>query len=111
MGLEIDKAKMEQENDVPSNGSPTYTGLSDMDPKKFVTFGSLFILAIDSLLFPLDTIKTIIMADRRKKAKIGVAAKEGVWKLTRRIWKKEGITRFWRGIMPSVIGSFPGQAW
>jgi hypothetical protein len=27
-----------------------------------------------------------------------------------RIAKREGITRFWRGIVPSTIGNFPGQS-
>ena len=39
-------------------------GLSEMDGTKYLAFGSSFILAIDSILFPLDTIKTIIMAER-----------------------------------------------
>ena len=43
---------------------PKRIGLSDMDGSKYLTFGSAFILAVDAALFPLDTIKTIIMADR-----------------------------------------------
>jgi Mitochondrial carrier protein len=34
----------------------------------------------------------------------------GLLKLTIQIAQREGIFRFWRGIGPSVIGSFPGQA-
>jgi hypothetical protein len=43
---------------------PKRIGLSDMDTSKYMTFGSLFILAVDTSLFPLDTLKTIIMSER-----------------------------------------------
>ncbi|KAI8916153.1 mitochondrial carrier domain-containing protein [Gorgonomyces haynaldii] len=90
---------------------PKRVGLSDMEPQRYLTFGSLFILMIDSALYPIDTIKTIIMADRRKKMKSGKNYKSpGLFKLTSQIAKREGIARFWRGMVPSVVGSFPGQA-
>ena len=31
-------------------------------------------------------------------------------KLTKRIAQREGLVRFWRGLVPSVLLSFPGQA-
>eukprot|EP00842_Homolaphlyctis_polyrhiza_P004995 jgi/Hompol1/5497/HPOL_000199-RA len=84
---------------------PKRIGLSDMDSIRYMAFGSLFILMVDSCLFPLDTIKTIIMAERSKQLH-----KQNMFKMVFRIAKHEGILRFWRGLMPSVAGSFPGQA-
>ena len=55
---------MDNEVDIPKRIS-----LSDMDTSKYMTFGSLFILAVDTALFPLDTLKTIVMSDRGKKLK------------------------------------------
>jgi hypothetical protein len=86
---------------------PKRIGLSDMDGSRYLTFGSLFILAIDSLLFPLDTLKTIIMSERRNKL---VKSNAGLLGRTWQIARREGIARFWRGMTPSVLGSFPGQA-
>lgn len=43
---------------------PKRIGLADMDGSKYLTFGSAFILAVDSALFPLDTLKTILMSNR-----------------------------------------------
>ncbi|KAJ3288484.1 hypothetical protein HK104_008159, partial [Borealophlyctis nickersoniae] len=44
--------------------APERINLSDMDATRYAVFGSLFILAVDSTLFPLDTIKTVIMSER-----------------------------------------------
>ncbi|KAI9204210.1 mitochondrial carrier domain-containing protein [Polychytrium aggregatum] len=83
---------------------PKRIGLEDMDGSRYLGFGSLFILMVDSFLFPLDTIKTIIMSER------GSHKSSGTFRTIARVIKHEGITRFWRGLGPSVAGSFPGQA-
>jgi hypothetical protein len=44
--------------------APKRIGLEDMDPSKYMSFGSVFIIAVDTMMFPLDTIKTIIMSER-----------------------------------------------
>ena len=105
---------------LESNPPPKRIALSDMDAKKYMTFGSLFILAVDTALFPLDTLKTIIMSDRGKK--IGnnlknpsshrpqTPGKPSVFRLAFNIARREGVLRFWRGVVPSTIGNFPGQA-
>nr|KAJ3420457.1 Fe(2+) transporter [Polyrhizophydium stewartii] len=84
---------------------PQRIGLSDMDGLKYMAFGSLFIISVDSMLFPLDTIKTIIMAERSRHVH-----RQGLIKMVLRIAHHEGVARFWHGLAPSVIGSFPGQA-
>ena len=89
---------------------PKRIGLSDMDTSKYMTFGSLFILAVDTSLFPLDTLKTIIMSDRIKKSLKGKGKPQSVIKMAWGIGKREGILRFWRGVVPSTLGNFPGQA-
>ncbi|KAK5670652.1 hypothetical protein QVD99_002430 [Batrachochytrium dendrobatidis] len=92
-------------NDVFTENIPKRVGLSDMDGIRYMIFGSLFILGVDSSLFPLDTVKTIIMSERSRQLH-----KQNVFRMIYRIAKDEGILRFWRGLFPSVIGSFPGQA-
>ncbi|KAI9014721.1 mitochondrial carrier domain-containing protein [Gaertneriomyces semiglobifer] len=84
---------------------PERINLSDMDTGKYAAFGSLFILCVDTSLFPLDTVKTVIMSD--KGAQFG---RTSVIKTIYRMAKNEGIARFWRGLPPAVVGSFPGQA-
>ncbi|KAI8821728.1 mitochondrial carrier domain-containing protein [Fimicolochytrium jonesii] len=79
--------------------------LSDMDSGKYAVFGSLFILGLDSCLFPLDTVKTVIMSQRGTSF-----GNTGILHTVYRIARTEGIPRFWRGLLPAVIGSFPGQA-
>ncbi|KAJ3051044.1 hypothetical protein HK097_007987 [Rhizophlyctis rosea] len=92
-----------QQEQQPDTSPPPRINLSEMDATRYALFGSLFILAVDSALFPLDTVKTLIMNER------GIR-KEGVLRMIGRIAKTEGIARFWRGLPPAVLGSFPGQA-
>ena len=95
---------------------PKRISLSDMDATKYMTFGSLFILAVDTTLFPLDTLKTIIMSDRGKKAinchsnNSQKSLRPNIFRMALGIARKEGLFRFWRGVVPSTIGNFPGQA-
>ncbi|KND03029.1 uncharacterized protein SPPG_02099 [Spizellomyces punctatus DAOM BR117] len=86
--------------------TPERINLSDMDSSRYAAFGSIFILGVDSCLFPLDTIKTLIMSQR--EATFG--REPNILRLIWRIAKTEGIARFWRGLPPAVVGSFPGQA-
>ncbi|KAJ3023046.1 hypothetical protein HKX48_004528 [Thoreauomyces humboldtii] len=86
-------------------GLPQRVSLADMDTTKYAAFGSLFILGVDSTLFPLDTVKTVIMSQRGTPF-----AAPGILQTVRRMVKTEGIPRFWRGLVPAVTGSFPGQA-
>ncbi|KAI8897509.1 mitochondrial carrier domain-containing protein [Globomyces pollinis-pini] len=85
---------------------PKRISLSDMDSTKYMIFGSLFILGVDTMLFPLDTLKTIVMSERSKKA----TKSPNLFKLALNIAQREGVPRFWRGIGPSTLGNFPGQA-
>jgi hypothetical protein len=79
--------------------APKRIGLEDMDPSKYMSFGSLYIIGVDSLMFPLDTIKTIIMAERVSFINKSKKAKQSLLKMTLKIAKREGIARFWRGII------------
>jgi hypothetical protein len=65
--------------------------------------GAIYILCVDSFLFPLDTLKTIVMSDRKKlrKGSNSPAANSGIFQTTKLILEKEGIRRFWRGLMIS----------
>ncbi|TPX55551.1 hypothetical protein PhCBS80983_g05221 [Powellomyces hirtus] len=79
--------------------------LADMDTTKYAAFGSIFILAVDSTLFPLDTVKTVVMSQRGTP--FGTTS---VYRTARNLLRAEGLARFWRGLLPAVTGSFPGQA-
>ncbi|KAJ3167921.1 hypothetical protein HDU88_001868 [Geranomyces variabilis] len=80
-------------------------GLKDLDTTKYAAFGSIFILAVDSSLFPLDTVKTVIMSQRGSPFHT-----PGIFATFRTLFRAEGLSRFWRGLPPAVAGSFPGQA-
>ncbi|KAI8919621.1 mitochondrial carrier domain-containing protein [Entophlyctis helioformis] len=95
----------EDDDDDDDENVPKRIGLSDMDGARYMIFGSAFILGVDSMLFPLDTIKTIIMSERSRQYQ-----RKSLTKMIWRIGQQEGILRFWRGLLPSVSGSFPGQA-
>ncbi|KAJ3074878.1 Fe(2+) transporter [Podochytrium sp. JEL0797] len=88
----------------PDHTSPKRISLSEMDTTKFAFFGSLMVVAMETALFPINTIQTIMMSHRtRHKPK-------PMWKTTFDIVKREGVLRLWRGIVPQTIGAFPGQA-
>ncbi|KAI8849109.1 mitochondrial carrier domain-containing protein [Chytridium lagenaria] len=89
----------------PAN-APTRIGLSDMNTQKFAMLGSFFIVGLDTAMFPLNTLQTIMMSERSVKGRKSI----GVLKLTSYIFKSEGIGRFWKGAGTAVFGSFPGQA-
>ena len=74
---------------------PQRIGIQDMDSKRYLVYGSFFILATNATLFPLDTLTTIVMADQASSGSTSIP------KLIQRIAKKEGIFRFWRGVLPS----------
>lgn len=111
---------MESQDRIPkaSGDPPARIGLSDMDKSSYLSMGAVYILCVDSLMFPLDTLKTIIMSDRQKLQNGSRTSKSpGLLKMTIRITKKEGINRFWQGKFtiyvgfgPSVLGTFPGQS-
>lgn len=78
-------------------------GFDDLDIVKYGCYGSLFIVGINATLFPLDTITTIRIASNSSHSSMSV------FKLVKDMYKKEGILRFWRGVVPTVIGALPGQ--
>lgn len=88
---------------VADDVAPKRIGIEDMEPGKYLVFGSMFILGLNSALFPLDTLTTIVMAEGRPPSK-------SLFHLARSIARREGIPRFWRGLGASVVGTFPGQA-
>ncbi|RKP00286.1 hypothetical protein CXG81DRAFT_7875, partial [Caulochytrium protostelioides] len=91
---------------------PERITLAAMDPLAFFQFGSLFIVAVDSALYPLETLKTITMAKRRLGRPRGAAAapSESFVRAIRHTLQTEGLRRLWHGIVPATLGSFPGQA-
>ncbi|KAJ3414684.1 hypothetical protein HDV05_006219 [Chytridiales sp. JEL 0842] len=82
--------------------------LSEMNASVFAATGSAFIVALDTALFPLNTIQTIMMSDR-SQAGSGRSA-HSIRKMVSHILKTEGLGRFWKGAGPAIVGSFPGQA-
>ncbi|KAI9338942.1 mitochondrial carrier domain-containing protein [Zopfochytrium polystomum] len=78
--------------------------LTDMNLTRFATFGAVFIVALETSLFPLNTLQTVMMADHaadpRRRSMTAVAA---------HMLRRHGPARFWRGAGTSVAGAFPGQ--
>ena len=74
---------------------PKRIDIADMDTSRYMFFGSGFILGVNAALFPLDTLTTIVMADKHQ------GKKQSIFKLVKRIAKTQGIFRFWKGLVPS----------
>jgi hypothetical protein len=100
---EASRVVLETLSTVAEDVAPKRIGIEDMEPVKYMAFGSLFILGLNSALFPLDTLTTIVMAEGRPPSK-------SLSHLAKSIARREGIPRFWRGLGASVVGTFPGQA-
>jgi hypothetical protein len=83
--------------------NPKRIGYDDIDFIRYGCYGSLFIVGVNATLFPLDTITTIRMANNNTKLNISV------FQLVKNMLYKEGISRFWRGVFPTVLGALPGQ--
>ncbi|KAJ3210058.1 hypothetical protein HDU67_005695 [Dinochytrium kinnereticum] len=96
--------------------SQSRIGLSDMNTQRFAMLGSVFIVGLDTAMFPLNTLQTIMMSERSVKGRKSI----GVLKLTSHILREPllkrvpineiGIGRFWKGAGTAIVGSFPGQA-
>ena len=84
--------------------APKRIGIDDLDFVRYGLYGSIFIVGINATLFPLDTVTTIRMATNNS-----CESRISIFKLVKNMWKNEGITRFWRGVFPTVIGGLPGQ--
>lgn len=89
----------------PPLEAPKRVGLSDMNLSKFATLGAAFIVGLETALFPLNTMQTILMSERSGKAR-----SQTMWRLGSHIAKTEGIARFWRGAGTSITGTFTGQS-
>jgi hypothetical protein len=48
----------------PRVEAPKRIGLSDMSLSKFATLGASFIVGLETVLFPLNTMQTILMSER-----------------------------------------------
>jgi len=57
------------------------------------------------VVFPVDTIKSVIQADRLDKPRY-----RGVVDCAQQLYREGGVRRFFRGISPSLIRAFPANA-
>lgn len=57
------------------------------------------------VVFPVDTVKSVIQADRLDKPRYN-----GVLDCCQKLYKEGGPARFYRGISPSLIRAFPANA-
>lgn len=77
---------------------------SDLNFSTYAVYGSAWIFAVDTMLFPLEVLKTRIMSQRGDRKPVMVSS------MLKTIIRQEGFFKLFRGIAPSVVGSFPGQA-
>ncbi|KAI9333301.1 mitochondrial carrier domain-containing protein [Obelidium mucronatum] len=89
---------------IDSSNSPKRINISEMNTTKFAALGSLMIVAMETMLFPLNTIQTILMSQRTTQKS------KSLVKTIRHVVKTEGVVRLWRGILPQTMGALPGQA-
>jgi hypothetical protein len=75
---------------------PKRIDIEDLDRARYMFFGSFFILGVNTALFPLDTLTTIIMSDVKQLGK-----QKSIPCLIQKIVKTQGIFRFWRGLGPA----------
>ncbi|KAI9224137.1 mitochondrial carrier domain-containing protein [Blastocladiella britannica] len=85
------------------HATTTRTTWEDLDMSKYVMFGSGFVFAVDTVLYPLETLRTKMQAD-------SVTNQRGIIRMAKRIVRQEGVRRLFRGVLPTVTGSFPAQS-
>ncbi|KAI9136695.1 mitochondrial carrier domain-containing protein [Paraphysoderma sedebokerense] len=86
-----------------STQKPSSIRWEELNTTAYAIYGSLFIFTVDTLLYPLEVVKTRMQADR-------VTSNSGIFRMLKRIMKNEGPRKLFTGIFPAVVGSFPGQA-
>ncbi|KAI5451603.1 hypothetical protein NCC49_001587 [Naganishia albida] len=71
--------------------------------------GALGGVASNTLVYPLDTVKTRIQAAHDEESGLTKQQKHGVLALLLRIWHKEGLTGFFKGFSANMINTFSMQ--
>ncbi|ORZ36109.1 mitochondrial carrier domain-containing protein [Catenaria anguillulae PL171] len=79
------------------------TTWDDMDLSSYLLYGSGFVFMVDSIMYPFEVLRTRMQADN-------ITHQRSVISMVRRIIQQEGFRRLYRGILPSVLGSFPAQS-
>ncbi|KAI9183545.1 hypothetical protein H9P43_004463 [Blastocladiella emersonii ATCC 22665] len=79
------------------------TTWSDMDLSRYLVYGSGFVFLVDSLMYPFEVLRTRMQADN-------ITHQRGIVSMVRRIIRQDGWLRLYRGIVPTVCGSFPAQS-
>eukprot|EP00051_Salpingoeca_urceolata_P011250 m.139095 g.139095 ORF g.139095 m.139095 type:complete len:310 (-) comp17050_c0_seq1:226-1155(-) len=75
-------------------------GWQQLDVSRFLVGTGGLTLLMDTVLHPLDVIK--VRQQFNTRAHVSMTA------VVRRVWAKEGWRGFFRGFVPSTLGSFPG---
>ncbi|KAI8616310.1 mitochondrial carrier domain-containing protein [Chytriomyces sp. MP71] len=103
--LQTPTANATVSSNIPADLTPPKRiSLSEMDTGRFAVFGSVMIVGLETLMFPLNTIQCITMSQRTR------GKERSLWKTVKHTVRNEGIMRLWRGIVPQTIGALPGQA-
>ncbi|KAJ1553225.1 hypothetical protein HK405_008559 [Cladochytrium tenue] len=76
-----------------------------MDLGRFAALGGVFIVGVETAMYPFNTLQTLLMSQRTGKAR---ATK--TLSLVIHLLRNEGLSRFWKGAGTAVMGMFPGQA-
>lgn len=77
---------------------------NNLDSKKFIVNGSLFIFLTDFILYPSDLLTTKLQVDRTNSL-----GNIKLLKWTRQILRTEGFSGIYKGFTPTLLASFPGQ--
>ncbi|KAL7750984.1 hypothetical protein RI367_003564 [Sorochytrium milnesiophthora] len=88
---------------TPATAHKSSTTWEDLDSASYMGYGSLFVLTVDSAMYPFEVLRTRMQADT-------VSGNGSIVQMLRRIVKLEGVAKLYRGIGAAVFGSFPGQA-
>jgi hypothetical protein len=76
---------------------------SDLDSSSFLVNSTLYVLAVDLLLYPSDLLATRLQADKFDQGPVRIR------RLLMDILRREGTRGLFRGFSVNVVGHFPGQ--
>ncbi|KAI9594164.1 mitochondrial carrier domain-containing protein [Syncephalis fuscata] len=88
-----------------SDGTPVELGLIS----KFMAGGTAGVISQGSI-YPLETLKTRMMASSGVSASSGVVSSNVMLRVAGEMWREAGLRAYYRGVVPSLVGVFPFAA-
>lgn len=78
---------------------------ASIDKPRFAFYGSLFTIAMDAAIYPLEAVKTRMQVDTKAKATLVKA----VWNAARSTVQIDGVRGLYRGFFMFTFGGLPSQ--